>query len=178
MANPLGLLIGKVPAIYAVSLILVFLTWIFALVVGEDGQVLFNAAFSLMAVELVVPLAVMIVAICLIMNIIMPIVLPFVQFFFEIIIDAADGVSGLFGFTLTLTNPLTSTTWTALVPETYVNQLLAILNAIHDWMATGVIEIPDTNGTNGTNGGDAPYIDPDITPNMLSILKTVLSIMK
>ncbi len=140
MANPLSLFIGKVPSIYAISLLLVFITWILALVIGADGRDLFNAAFALTAIELVVPLAVMIVVVCLAVNIIMPIALPFLEFWFELVIDAASGATSLFGFDLTLTNPITDTTWTPLVPETYVDQLLAILDAIHNWMTFGTTE--------------------------------------
>ncbi len=143
MANPLGLFIGKVPAIYAVTLILVFLTWVFALIVGEDGQVLFNAAFALMAVEITVPIAVTIVVVCFAMNIVMPIAYMFGEFFLEMMIDAATGATSIFGFDLTLTNPFTGATWIPLVPETYVSQLLAILNAIHEWMTFGVAELPE-----------------------------------
>lgn len=134
MANPLGIFIGKVPAIYAISLVLVFFTWIFAKIVGASGQVFFNATFALTAVELVVPLATMIVVVCLALNIVMPIILPFIQFLFGLIIGAASGVGSVFGFSVTLTNPIVDTTWVALVPKTYVDQLLNILNAIHSWM--------------------------------------------
>jgi len=140
MVNPVSSFIGKVPMIYAISLVLVFLTWIFALIVGANGQDLFNAAFALTAIELVVPLAVMIVIICLACNIVMPIILPYLEFLFGLIIAAATGATSIFGFELTLTNPFTGITWVELDPDIYVSQLLDILDAIHNWMTFGVTD--------------------------------------
>lgn len=140
MGNPAANFIGKVPAIYAISLMLVFLTWIFAKIVGADGRDLFNAAFALTAVELIVPLAVIIVVVCLGSNIIMPIALPYLEFLIGLLIAAASGAGSIFNFELTLTNPFTDVTWIELDPDIYVNQLLAIMDSIHDWMIYGAGE--------------------------------------
>lgn len=124
-------------------MILVFFTWIFALIVGADGRDLFNAAFALTAIELVVPIAVIIVVVCLACNIVMPIAIPYLEFMTELIIGAFSGGAGIFNIELTFTNPFTDVTWVVLNPDIYVNQLLDILDSIHSWMIFGVTEIPE-----------------------------------
>lgn len=126
-------------------MILVFLTWVFALIVGADGRDLFNATFALTAIEIVVPIAVIIVVVCLACNIIMPIAIPYLEFMVEMVIGAADGATGIFGFKLNLINPFTDVTWVVLDPDIYVNQLLAILDSIHSWMIFGATETAEAS---------------------------------
>lgn len=141
MANILGRFVGKVPAIYGITLILVFLTFVFAKIVGESGQVFFEITYTLLIVELIIPLATMIISISFFLNIFMPtIILPLVEFFTNIIIGALNlGVTVInipldfLGDPITeITNPFLgiSATWTAIDMYGPVYLLLEIFETL------------------------------------------------
>lgn len=97
MPNLLSTFVGKVPAIYGITLILVFLTFLFAKIVGADGVVFFEITYALLVVELVVPLATLLITLSFFLNIFMPtLILPIVEFLTNILIGFLNlGVTGL-----------------------------------------------------------------------------------
>lgn len=97
MPNLLSTFIGKVPAIYGITLILVFLTFLFAKIVGADGVVFFEITYALLVVEIVAPLAVSLVTLSFFLNIFMPtLILPVVEFLTNIFIGAINlGVTAI-----------------------------------------------------------------------------------
>lgn len=91
MGNPLGRFIGKVPAIYGITLILVFLTFLLAKIVGETGQAFFDMIYTLLIVELIIPLAIFLITVTFFLNILMPtIILPLFEFITSIIVGAIN----------------------------------------------------------------------------------------
>ncbi len=148
MANILGRFIGKVPAIYGITLFFVFLTFIFAKIVGESGTVFFEITYALLIVELIIPLATMIVAVSFFLNIFMPtVILPLFEFFTNIIVGFLNlGVTAInipLDFLGSPLNPIVNpfagipATWTAIDPSPPVTilldifeQLKAVLDAI------------------------------------------------
>jgi len=93
----LGRFVGKVPAIYGITLILVFLTFLLAKIVGESGVVFFEITYALLIVELIIPLATMLISVSFFLNILMPtIILPVFEFLTNILIGAINlGVTAI-----------------------------------------------------------------------------------
>jgi len=141
MPNPLTSLIGKTPYIYGITLVLVFLTFVFAKIVGEAGTVFFEITYALLIVELIIPLATTIISVGFFLNIFMPtVILPLVEFITNILVGALNlGVTALNVPLDWLGNPIAmivnpfsglSSTWTAIDVYPPVQLLLEIFDRL------------------------------------------------
>ncbi len=133
--------LGKVPTIYAITLVLVFLTFLFAKIVGESGTVFFELTYALLIVEIIVPLATMIISVSFFLNILMPtIILPIIEFLTNILTGGLNlGVTVInipldfLGIPIAeIVNPFSgiSATWTAIDMYAPVALLLEIFDRL------------------------------------------------
>ena len=93
-------------------------------------------AFTLMSIELVIPIAITIITVSFFANLLMPnLVLPALDFFGGLVANAFNlGTETLLG--ITILNPFAgiANNWVDLDATLYVNMLLDILDTLHDWL--------------------------------------------
>ena len=124
--------LGGVGSIYAVSLLLVAVTYILAIILGEDDLEFFKLSYTLMATEIFVPIMILINFGAFILNIIFPyILLPI----FELVgWFLSQGMIFIFG--ARTTNPFAGVvdSWSDIDPAVYTDVLLEWFIEIKDFM--------------------------------------------
>lgn len=135
--NPIDMIIGKVPRIYLMTLIAVFLTFLLAKLVGSSGETFFNMAYALMVIELIIPLALTVISASFLLNVLMPyVILPLVDFFFEVIKNGLNLFTKLIFNSQPFTNPFDdlAKTWIAIDYQSIVTTLLEIFDTLKDFL--------------------------------------------